>query len=377
MEMDEKLKQLAEAIERKEEIISVDNKTYDLIYRLKRLSSEKWKIIVPILVATIGAGAAALILDPFEGLEIAAFGTGVVTLSAILGPDVIPAIKLARFKNGKKILESIREEYYTSRISSNNLIHLIRRDPINVSQLEYPPIIYVSSKVKLPRYDDEKNIAFLTKEYAKEWKQLKSIELKGNSDFNYCKDGTIFIKHPFLPKTYMELKDALDTGDILREKIARTGTIINLLGAKLFSGEAIFIGQQTVEITNKSEIKYKFVEANANVKKQKTSSLNKKYMRESKGPGTYSEDDYNKAKELAAEYGLDSDTEIITLFETRAPTNSNKITSLKTTYELTKEINKTLDIAVGLQINGFNLGNDYKSKINKREVINYTLNIEF
>lgn len=28
-------------------------------------------------------------------------------------------------------------------------------------------------------------------------------------------------------------------------------------------------------------------------------------------------------------------------------------------------------------MNGFNLGNDYKAKINKCEIINYTLNIEF
>ena len=74
---------------------------------------------------------------------------------------------------------------------------------------------------------------------------------------------------------------------------------------------------------------------------------------------------------------MDSATEIVTLFETRAPSNCNKSTSLKTTYELTKKINKTLDIAVGVQMNGFNLGNDYKAKINKCEIINYTLNIEF
>lgn len=375
-ELKEKIQSLKAAIENEEEIISIDIETFKAINKLKTLPDNKWKIIIPIIAATVVAGAATLIPDPFEGFEASALVTGIVTLTAILGQNVGPIIQLAK-GNGTKILEALRNEYYYPRSSANNIVYLVRKESISASQLDYPPLVYISNKIKFDEYDKDRNIAFLTKTCALEWKQLKSINIRGLIDFEDCKNGTIFIKHPFLPKTYIELEASHDTQEIMHEKMVCISNIIQALGAKKLTGKAQLKREESLNTKNNTEIKYTKVKTSAKIEKNKNEQLNKQFSLNQTWAGNFTADSYNKAKQLVLDLGLDSDIDIMTVLQQRNPSNCNANKTFEVNTELTREFNKTLDIAVDFIVNAVDIKNDYKSIIKKRDVIDYTLNIEF
>lgn len=319
-ELKEKIQSLKAAIENEEEIISIDIETFNAINKLKTLPDNKWKIIIPIIAATVVVGAATLIPDPFEGFEVATLGTGIVTLTAILGPNVGPIIQLAK-GNGTKILEALRNEYYYPRSSANNIVYLVRKESISASQLDYPPLVYISNKIKFDEYDKDRNIAFLTKNCALEWKQLKSINIRGQIDFEDCKNGTIFIKHPFLPKTYIELEASHDTQEIMHEKMVCISNIIQALGAKKLTGKAQLKREETLNIKHNTEIKYTKVKTSAKIEKNKNELLNKQFSLNQTWAGNFTVDSYNKAKQLVLDLGLDSDIDIMTVLQQRNPSN--------------------------------------------------------
>ena len=370
------LQLLAESINNEEQVISLDKTLYSAVDKVKRLSENRWKVITPLIITATAAGAAAAVPDPFEALEIGIAVTGWATLAAVFGEEIKIIIQFSKYGKGIQLFNALREDYYFDRESTDK-IYLKRKTSINATQLDFPPILYISNTLKFDEYDDNRNIAFLTKDCASEWKKLRNINLIGNKDFEYCKNGTIFIKHPFFPNTYLELEDALDTHQIMHEKLSCISTIIQSLGATKFSGKAQFIKEETVNIKNTSEINYKATKISAKVAKDKNDKLQQTLTLNETGSGQFSEDNYSKAKKLAEDYGLNNDIDIKTLLQKRDPANCNICKSFELNYELTKEINKTLDIAVDLIINGIALKNNYESLIKKRETINYTMNIEF
>lgn len=376
-ELKEKINLLKNAIEKEEEIISIDIETFNAINNLKTLPDNKWKIIIPLVIATVGAGAAAFVPDPLEGAEIAALGAGIASLTAFLGGSVGPIIQLAKGGNGIKLLEALRNDYYYPRKSTNDIVYLIRKESISASQLEFPPLVYISNKIKYDEYDEERNIAFLTKKCALEWEQLKSINIRGAINFKDCKNGTIFIKHPFLPKTYIELEASHDSQEIMHEKMVCISNIIQALGAKKLSGKAHFKREEVLNIKNSTDIKYMKVKTSAKIEKNKNEQLNKQFFLNQTWTGAFSEESYNKAKQLVLDFGLESDIDIMTVLQQRDPSNCNANKTFEVTTELTRELNKTLDIAVDFIVNAVELKNDYKSIIKKRDIIDYTLNLEF
>lgn len=370
------LQLLAESINKEDEIISLDKTLYSAVYKVKKLSENKWKVFTPLLIATIAAGVAAAVPDPFEAWEIGITVAGWATLAAVFGEDIKLIIQISRYGKGIQLLNALREDYYLDREATDK-IYLKRKKSINASQLDYPPILYISNTLKFDEYDDNRNIAFLTKACASEWKNLRAINLPDNKDFEYCKNGTIFIKHPFFPNTYLELEDALDTHKIMHEKLSCISTIIQYLGATKFSGKAQFVKEETLNIKNNSDISYKVTKLSATVAKDKNDKIQQTLVLNETSSGQFSEENYLKAKKIAEDYGLNNEIDIKTMFQKRDPTNCNVYKSHELNTELTKEINKTLDIAVDLIINNFALKNKYESLIKKRETINITINIDF
>ena len=375
--MKKSLQLLAESIKREEQIITLNKDLYSAVNKVKRVSENRWKVFIPLIITAVAAGVAVAIPDPFEPLEIGLAVTGWATLATVFGEEVKLIIQFSKYGKGVELLNALRDDYCIVR-ESVDILYLSRKKSINASQLEFPPVLYIDNSLKYDVYDDNLNIAFLTKSCASEWKSLRSIELKDNKDFGYCKNGTVFIKHPFLPNTYLELEDALsDTHQIMHEKISCISTIIHSLGATNFTGKAQFVKEENVNINNKSEISHQVVKLSAKVTKDKNDRLQQAFTMTQTGTGQFSIEDFARAKKLAEDYGLNNDPDIRALLQIRDPANSNIQKSYNLNYELTKEINKTLDIAGDLIINGISLNNNYESIIKKREVINYTMNIEF
>lgn len=372
----EKLRLIAESIEKENDQISLDIETYKTIEKIKSLSEAKWKLAIPLITATVTSLIAIAVPDPFEAIEIALATVGGTTLITLFGSKIIPIILIAKYGNGIESLDSLRTDYCFVR-KSQDTVYLKRRKSINATQLGFPPIIYISNGLKFDEYDDIRNIAFLTKDCASEWKNIKSIDVRGKSDFKYCKNATIFIKHPFLPKTYMELEAALNTYEIMHEKISYITTIMHSLGAKKIVGKAHFEKVETLEIKNASDIKIVDKKISAKVQKNKTDLVEKTLFINETCSGGFSEESYQRAKQIATEYGLDAEPDIKNLLIQRDPTNCNTTNSYNINTELTKEINKTLDVAVDILINGIGIRNDYKSKITNRDVITFSMNIDF
>lgn len=189
-------------------------------------------------------------------------------------------------------------------------------------------------------------------------------------------DGQIFIKHPFLPKTFISL-DITET-KLFHIKMECLSDIASWLGAKKIAGNAAFMNEEAREIDDHGKITYKTVKLDA-----ETQAINSNYYKNSYSCVktytivNYSKETWEEAKKTANIMGLDSDYDIKNLIKQRNPDRPVLLTSSKLSIELTNELNSKLDVAFNLSAVGFDLGAEYNKKLKSKKTVNYTVEIDF
>ncbi len=202
--------------------------------------------------------------------------------------------------------------------------------------------------------------------------ELDGIKLR---NVNSIAEGLVLVKHPFLPNTYINI-DSMEE-DLLNLKLDCLSSIMQDLGATSLKGHANLIEMKERTIDAKFRIEYKTIKIDPSVKKEQKEKYESSYIIEDSYNGEFNKESYIRAKEQAAKFGLDKDIAIQILMEQRNPDRPRKLMSRKRTIELTRELNKTLDIALPLSISGIALAPSYNGLFSSCKTIKFEFDVQF
>ena len=188
--------------------------------------------------------------------------------------------------------------------------------------------------------------------------------------------GTILTRHPFKEK-YIEIEKLEDA--ITKEKLKCLGLIAFHLGAKEYENLFAFEDTQEAKVGADGQANYKFVETGFKVDIHEKDVKTGKYWSHRTFEGCIlTEESYAIAVDKAKEYGLYYDDEVQLLLETRNPRYGNRQTSSHIEFELTRELNSSLDIAFNLKVaNVFGLNANYNQLLIERKKIEIETKIVF
>lgn len=199
-------------------------------------------------------------------------------------------------------------------------------------------------------------------------------EFSAPSKFN---EGTILVSHPFLPRTYMDITTAEDV--IIREKLGCICKIAQKIGVKNISGGAVFVDEQSLDITADGHVGYKKVEVGASVSKDEKEKYASTYKISRDFSGAYTKDDYNEAIVLLKKYGLEGDPEVRDLVLLRNPDENNRLISQDVHMEVTREINTRKEYAFSLNVMSdlFKLEASVQTSISRLKKVEFNCSVLF
>ena len=229
-------------------------------------------------------------------------------------------------------------------------------------------IIYVTTPERAINYKWEKNFNKLSPEI--QVVSIEDIQNIGRDVFDNKRIllNTLLVKHPFIPNKYIEIDRTEEA--ITKSKLNCLGMILRYLGVSEYETTCVSEIYSNVERDANGNASYKFVEAGLNTKTIRTDNETRKYYRHEFYPGEYSIDSWRKAVDLAKQFGLYSDEDIYYLLQNRDPKDLNLLKSQEVKIELTRELNKSLDVAFNLSVSGiFKLNANYDEIIKKRKKI--------
>lgn len=273
------------------------------------------------------------------------------------------------------IMEIMKKEAanYYSCLKSNGVFSLQRKySDVSPKEIGTLKIMYVSDSETRTSFVDDNKIGHIREKDFEEWKNSNKIELDGDVDISV---GTILMKHPFLPNTYIDLNTPADK--IFKMKMEYLATVMQDLGIKSIEGQAHFISEEKRIISEKGEIGYKIIEIGEKYKSEQEHNYANKYKMNKTFLGDFSEESYEKAKKIAKETGLDKDLHLSQLIEQRNPNHINKELSDELETELSSELNDLTDIAFNLKIQGVSLNVNYNERLEIKKKIEFKLKINF
>lgn len=203
------------------------------------------------------------------------------------------------------------------------------------------------------------NFEILPIDKAKDCSQL--IEsLKGSSP----EEGMVFIQHPYKKDEYVKAEDFQERME--KDKDYAMRRIASFLGIKKFYSKVKFEREEKRTCNGDLILKIEGVNLDAKARKEREEKLAKSIEREFEYEG--GETDKKRAEEIAEEYGLKNDNDVIELLESRSPDHPNKSTSRKYKIEVTKECNDSFDLAFRLTaVKAFNLNSSFSEIVSKKE----------
>lgn len=244
----------------------------------------------------------------------------------------------------------------------------------NFSSDELPQVLYVATPERSISYQWSKDsdsidpqVKVATLEQIRDYKAIlpKRIAV-----------GDVLMLHPFEENLYINVNDV---GNIRNAKFFAYSEIAQQLGA---TGYKIVYGKKETsetERSTKNNLKYRKkvdLEIDLENKNEASSILGFNISGTFEGVPVISDESYKKAKELVRKYNLETDTMIKSLINKRNPQNENPQHFEKIHCELTKEINRILDIAITINASKMlELDSHTENKTKEREVFN--LDIEF
>lgn len=180
----------------------------------------------------------------------------------------------------------------------------------------------------------------------------------------YRKENTILTLLPGKDKYIFRKPE--DENNMIESRIKTVGDILSYLGAKSCSisfsssnkadsdshvGVGVNVGVHCKAGYGTTSVGQDVdVDAKVNVNNSKSSVNEMRLLSENQWPGNYTEEGYNRAKELAFESGLDEDPGIKSLLEQRNPCHPSPVSSSRYKIELYSSMKKSLEIATNIQV---------------------------
>jgi len=303
--------------------------------------------------------------------------------------------KVQKSMNLKSESQRYNEKCVTERINEiNNLFHTIEESQIKFLPIKYQKIFFskvihsVESEEDLKKYIDSlpliynsiikemkaemQKVEFLTIEELNSLANENKIQIVNSRRFSA---GQVFIKHPFVPNTYMDVEESENT--LFHIKMQCLSRIMQCLGASHISGHAYVSETKKREIDVNGKISYKIVDVEGTVNKTKDEKYESDYSLEDTFAGDFSNESYEEALSEAKRVGLYDDFDVKNLLEQRNPEKQNKMLGRKVKIELNRELNENLDSAFGLQAAGFSMNGSYKDILETERKVMFELQIEF
>ena len=216
------------------------------------------------------------------------------------------------------------------------------------------------------------NVDFYTIEELNNLADENKIQIVNSRRFSA---GQVFIKHPFVPNTYMDVEESENT--LFHIKMQCLSRIMQCLGASHISGHAYVSETKKREIDVNGKISYKVVDIEGTVNKTKDEKYESDYSLEDTFAGEFSKESYEEALSEAKRVGLYDDFDVKNLLEQRNPEKQNKMLGRKVKIELNRELNENLDSAFGLQAAGFTMNGTYNDILETERKVMFELQIEF
>lgn len=362
------LEGLVNAIKNKESEIVLDEKVYKKAKGIKEIKGKTWKTLTPIIAAMIPTIIAVGIPDPGEPVEVAALAAEIATCLILIGAVIWDIIGFIKYGNGKKELESLRNDYtLTELLNHTAVLRYIYEKSID--EIGMPKVVYIE---KARNYVDYNGIGHISEKSLCDWMKINDIDSHLVTD---RMTGNILIQHPFLPKAYIDLKTT--EVQIFNQKMMCISEIVQNLGAKEINGHAIFRSEEKRTIRGDGQIDYKTVKASASVNSKKQKNYESQYKISNKFKGICSEESYNEALKKAENYGLINNSDVKNLINERSPRQINSLTNWNITIDLSNELNNSLDIAFHLIISGVKLKSKIQTALESCKKITLDLKIDF
>lgn len=230
----------------------------------------------------------------------------------------------------------------------------------------------VSSKIIQEMKAELPSVEFLTIDELNSLANKNKIQIVNTRRFAA---GQVFIRHPFVPDTYMDVEESENT--LFHIKMQCLSRIMQCLGASHISGHAYVSETKKREIDVNGKISYKVFDIEGTVNKTKDEKYESDYSLEDTFAGEFSKESYEEALSEAKRVGLYDDFDVKNLLEQRNPEKQNKMLGRKVRIELNRELNENLDSAFELQAAGFSMNGTYKDILETERKVMFELQIEF
>ncbi len=188
--------------------------------------------------------------------------------------------------------------------------------------------------------------------------------------------GMMLIRHPYESR-YISANNYQD--EIIKHKMRAIRKVSQCLGAKKVEYSWLFNQEGTREFDAEGNLKIKVVNIEGSYKERQETKCRDSYKRFDTFEGVYSEADWNEARKVASEMGLDRDPDIVDLIESRKPGLANKQTSYRVEINSTRETNERMDIAFSVTIlkGVFKLGGGVHEVITSSQEISLICDVQF
>lgn len=203
-------------------------------------------------------------------------------------------------------------------------------------------------------------------------KALGCSQLTESLKGSFPEEGMVFIQHPYKKDEYVKAEDFQERMD--KDKDYAMRRIASFLGIKKFYSKVKFESEEKRTCNGDLNVKIEGVDLDAKARKEREEKLAKSIEREFEYEG--GETDKKRAEEIAEEYGLKNDPDVIELLESRSPDHPNKSISRNYKIEVTKECNDIFDLAIRLSaVGAFNVAGSFKEVVSKKEkyLFEYTM----
>lgn len=178
---------------------------------------------------------------------------------------------------------------------------------------------------------------------------------------------SIFIRHPLMPNTYIDINSAED--EFMRIKLDCLGYIANLLGAKEYETTFLIEEKDERKVDANGKMTIARVSAEASCRIEENNEKTRKYYRHEFFNSMLSKESYAEAESIAKKCNMDDG--VWYLIKNRNPQLPNNLLSSQIVkMELYNELNSKMDIAFSLKVaNIFNLRGEYSEAMSSRKKV--------
>lgn len=218
-------------------------------------------------------------------------------------------------------------------------------------KLPQKSVIQISTPARSRNYVWEENSKYLPRNLEiVSIDDIEALPIEKKHELFSRKDievGDVFVKDEIRGQ-YLPIEDARDM--MRKSKDEAIDYVAGLLGASLIKRELLIVDEKIKKVEYDASGNYKVVKADVSLSKEDKEKERTRSEYEQKSPGQFTREGYDKAVEYCKTHGLINDPDFRRLLENRHPDHPNKLKSSVYSFELTRECESLMDIAMGLNV---------------------------